>query len=200
MTVKKNPNADSPGDFVGRGGVGIGGGRGWSGSTGGKSIVTGKKSSVSKKAKERLKGSAAESTMKTSRGKKSTLSGRQKDRMHEKSRKDFASEKAFQKWKQEKIAEHRKEMDALRKRSKTSKSSKDDKEKKDSGVKNTMKTEKKSESGNRYRGVVTAAHGIKHEKLFTSKKAAQEWVDRTRRHKFAGVFTGGSIHKVPSKK
>ena len=57
-----------------------------------------------------------------------------------------------------------------------------------------------AKSSVRYRGVVTAAHGIKHEKLFTSKKAAREWVDRTRRHKFAGVFTGGSVHKVPSKK
>ncbi len=56
MTVKKNPNADSPGDFVGRGGLGAGGGRTYTGSTGGKSIVTGKKSSVSKKAKNKLKG------------------------------------------------------------------------------------------------------------------------------------------------
>ncbi len=56
MTVKKNPNADSPGDFVGRGGLGAGGGRTYTGSTGGKSIVTGKKSSVSKKAKDKLKG------------------------------------------------------------------------------------------------------------------------------------------------
>jgi hypothetical protein len=55
MTVKKNPNADSPGDFVGRGGLGAGGGRTYTGSTGGKSIVTGKKSSVSDKTKEKLK-------------------------------------------------------------------------------------------------------------------------------------------------
>ena len=54
MTVKKNPSADSPGDFVGRGGLGAGGGRTSTGSTGGKSIVTGKKSSVSKKTKEKL--------------------------------------------------------------------------------------------------------------------------------------------------
>lgn len=56
MTVKKNPNYDSPGDFVGRGGLGAGGGRTSTGSTGGKSIVTGKKSSVSKKSKNKLKG------------------------------------------------------------------------------------------------------------------------------------------------
>jgi hypothetical protein len=57
MTVKKNPNADSPGDFVGRGGLGAGGGRTYTGSTGGKSIITGKKkSSVSKKTKDKLKG------------------------------------------------------------------------------------------------------------------------------------------------
>ena len=54
MTVKRIPSADSPGDFVGRGGLGAGGGRTYTGSTGGKSIVTGKKSSVSKKAKEKL--------------------------------------------------------------------------------------------------------------------------------------------------
>ena len=54
MTVKKNPSADSPGDFVGRGGLGAGGGRTSTGSTGGKSIVTGRKSSVSDKAKEKL--------------------------------------------------------------------------------------------------------------------------------------------------
>ena len=57
MTVKKNPNADSPGDFVGRGGLGAGGGRTYTGSTGGKSIITGKKkSSVSKKTKDKLGG------------------------------------------------------------------------------------------------------------------------------------------------
>ena len=56
MTVKRIPSADSPGDFVGRGGLGAGGGRTSTGATGGKSIVTGKKSSVSKKAKNKLKG------------------------------------------------------------------------------------------------------------------------------------------------
>jgi hypothetical protein len=56
MTVKRIPSADSPGDFVGRGGLGAGGGRTYTGSTGGKSIVTGKKSSVSKKSKKKLKG------------------------------------------------------------------------------------------------------------------------------------------------
>ena len=56
MTVKRIPSADSPGDFVGRGGLGAGGGRTYTGSTGGKSIVTGRKSSVSKKAKGKLKG------------------------------------------------------------------------------------------------------------------------------------------------
>ena len=54
MTVKRIPSADSPGDFVGRGGLGAGGGRTYTGSTGGKSIVTGKKSSVSENAKKRL--------------------------------------------------------------------------------------------------------------------------------------------------
>ena len=56
MTVKRIPSADSPGDFVGRGGLGAGGGRTSTGSTGGKSIVTGRKSSVSKKSKKKLKG------------------------------------------------------------------------------------------------------------------------------------------------
>ena len=56
MTVKRIPSADSPGDFVGRGGLGAGGGRTYTGSTGGKSIVTGKKSSVSKKTEDKLKG------------------------------------------------------------------------------------------------------------------------------------------------
>jgi hypothetical protein len=60
MTVKRIPSADSPGDFVGRGGLGAGGGRTYTGSTGGKSIITGKKSSLSRqaraeKARERTK-------------------------------------------------------------------------------------------------------------------------------------------------
>jgi len=50
MTWKKNPNADSPGDFAPIWRMGTGG------ATGGKSIVTGKKSSVSDKAKDKLKG------------------------------------------------------------------------------------------------------------------------------------------------
>ena len=37
MAWKKNPNADSPGDFIGRGGLGAGGGRTSPGSTGGRS-------------------------------------------------------------------------------------------------------------------------------------------------------------------
>jgi|TARA_R110000824_G_scaffold1439_1_gene7230 hypothetical protein len=50
MTVKKNPNADSPGDFAPMWRMG-------GGASSGKSILTGKKkSSVSKKTKDKLKG------------------------------------------------------------------------------------------------------------------------------------------------
>ena len=65
MTIKRIPSADSPGDFVGRGGLGAGGGRTYTGSTGGKSIVTGKKSSVSDKSKEKLKGKKKDKKQKT---------------------------------------------------------------------------------------------------------------------------------------
>ncbi len=63
------------------------------------------------------------------------------------------------------------------------------------GIKSTIKTTKKPEQ--KFRGTVEAAHGIKHIKNFKTKEEALNWVNNIRRHKLAGIASGGKVTKLP---
>ena len=63
------------------------------------------------------------------------------------------------------------------------------------GIKSTIKTTKKP--GQKFKGTVDAAQGIKHTKNFNTKEEALNWVNNIRRHKLAGVSSGGKVTKLP---